>query len=250
MLKSISIWCGVFGLLASCGSSVSKATAPVEDVTGGGTEAVADKVDFSDALSEARSQQDRIVQLSRTREQDLPTSGAARFEGSAWIEVFTQNDTFTVFERTSLIGDASIDVNFSDETVKGDINIIAGELLVEQVSPTPTDLFNFEEEIREITATGEVLLGSRESEIGEFDDPDFATANAFQTDYIGTVTTSEGVIELNGNVSGEFFGNRVNNPETDLPFKGLFARTSGDQTSIDGAEATARVQIGADSVIP
>lgn len=204
--------------------------------------------DFIAELQDVRLQQDRLFVQSRTSNQSFPANGTAAFDGSAWIVIYPDADSPARLEELQLLGDVDMLADFGAGRITGDIDITTGLLTTFVLSPTPTDEFNYAEERGVIAASGRIELGNRFSEIGDFDEPGVNTRSYWAADYLGNVSTSVGTIRFDGEIDGRFQGNRVNNPTTDLPMKGLVGRTKTDQSRIGGETThSTRIQIGADN---
>lgn len=103
----------------------------------------------------------------------MPTSGSAEYNGFATLLIDTPTDS-------ALAGDARIAANFGTRTLSGDMTNFIGS-----VDGSPYTAFNGS-------------LAIRNGQIG------VSTANSFNGDLTGTLSSSQDVVRVDGDVSGTF----------------------------------------------
>lgn len=134
---------------------------------------VVDRVDDYNARAVAYNDLRADVLAMPLSGADMPTTGSATYNGFATLLIDTPTDS-------ALAGDARIAANFGTRTLSGDMTNFIGS-----VDGSPYTAFNGS-------------LAIRNGQIG------VSTASSFNGDLTGTLSSSQDVVRVDGDVSGNF----------------------------------------------
>lgn len=168
---------------------------------GGGSTGAVSQASFEDRLLDADAQINRVLALSPTAFNAMPDRGTAVFNGSGalLIDPVVGTDIDDIF----VLGDARLTANFRAGTMTGDITNMQGAT------------FNPGNGLTTFNVGGRIDIGQRESVIGnDVDDNRTNRANEWYADYDGRITTPEGNFDVEGALTGQFIGTRV---DSNLP---------------------------------
>lgn len=182
---------------------------------------------YEERLDDALAFASDIDSLAGTRFSAMPDAGTAQFEGIAGL-VIDRNPRADV-DDYSLLGDAALTADFGAGTLTGSVtNMVSMQGNV--LNPTPNRLED---------VGGRINIGNVFSQIGG----EGMNPNEFDGNYSGLVTLNDETYRINGSFAGRFQGTRVNNPNTDIPMKGLVLEDVGDGIARDSTNATADVTL-------
>lgn len=189
-----------------------------------------DLLDYRDRLKDEAKLANEISQMHPTAFRAMPITGSAEFTGTGNLYIDRNRDTQG--DGLFLIGDATLIADFENSTLTGVVDDLQGATNVRLNSQGKV----VRRDVRSIDASGSIELGNMESVIGRGDGTRTSRPNDWFADYGGTVQVGGEAYVLDGEVSGQFYGTRVNNPNTDIPTKAL----AGGEELYSGSTATSQ----------
>ena len=209
LVKSACVF-GVLSLVAACSDSSSSAPPTGET----------DPFDAFLAANEAGAAMSAEVNaLSNTAFSAIPSSGAVTFLGYGGLVI--ENMEATPDDDIFVVGDARLTADFDDNSMTGSVtNLAAAEAGASEL----------------LDISGEILIGSNQSFLGDdFDDNLTNRPNQWYADYSGDLTIAGDLYALEGSLTGDFVGTRVNQPEGESPIRAISAFDEDGFAVVNGA---------------
>jgi len=187
-----------------------------------------DLLEYSNQLKDEQRVAERIQDMHATAFAAMPTTGSASFVGfgNLYIDRERNNQGDGIF----IIGDATLEADFESGSLTGVIGNFEGATNVRLNGRDEV----VTEDVVAVTTTGQIDLGLNESIIGNDVGSKTARPNDWLMDYSGTIVAGGESYVLDGEIDGQFYGTRVDNPNTDFPIKGL----AGGEELYSGSIAT------------
>lgn len=155
-------------------------------------------------IEEFAAMTERLEDRFNSEFTEIPTSGSATYEGFAGIDVGTGA------EQIALLGDASMDLDFTNDRMSGEITNVIGQ--------QGGDFGNY---------SGQIDLENGALRSGR--------PNRITFDYGGRLNGQGNVIELDGTGEGVFKG---------TPIRGILAQSdSGDTANLNGTDTPVEMNI-------
>lgn len=184
--------------------------------------------EYANRLEAEERMLNRVEALSPTAFAAMPTAGSATFEGTG--NFYIDRDRSTTGDGLFIIGDATITADFQEGTVTGDVTNFAGATNIKLVGANEVNV----SDIESMDVSGRIDLGLNESMIGDDDGTRTSRPNDWFADYQGTLVADGETYALDGEIDGQFYGTRVDNPNTDFPIKAI----AGAEELYSGSTAT------------
>ncbi len=187
-----------------------------------------DLIDYANRLEDEERMANRVMALSPTAFAAVPETGSATFEG--YGNLYVDRVRGQQGDGLFAIGDATLTADFAAGTLTGQIDNLVGatNVRLNENNEVMTSAVNA------LSVGGQIDLGMNESIIGNDDGSKTSRPNDWFTDYSGTFIASGEAYVLDGEIDGQFYGTRVNNPNTDFPIKAL----AGGEELYSGSTAT------------
>jgi len=187
-----------------------------------------DLIEYGQRLEDEERMATRVQNLSPTSFAAVPTTGSATFEGYGNLYIDRVRDAQG--DGLFAIGDATIVADFQNGTVTGQVDNLIGATNVRlngsgEVVTSAID---------SLDVSGQIDLGLNESAIGNDDGTKTSRPNDWFADYSGTFVANGEAYTLDGEIDGQFYGTRVDNPNTDFPIKAI----AGGEELYSGSTAT------------
>ncbi len=184
--------------------------------------------EYANRLQDEERMLNRVQELHPTAFAAIPTAGSASFEGTG--NFYIDRDRTTTGDGLFILGDASITADFEERTVTGDITNFVGATNITLVGENEVNVADIEA----LDVSGRIDLGLNESFIGDDAGTRTNRPNDWFADYQGTLVADGETYALDGEIDGQFYGTRVNNPNTDFPIKAI----AGAEELYSGSTAT------------
>lgn len=187
-----------------------------------------DLIEYSERLKDEGRMVSRVQNMHPTVWDAMPTAGSAEFTGTGnfYIDRVRETQGDGIF----VLGDATITADFADAKITGQITNFVGATNV-YLNEADEILLD---SVRSVDVSGRIDLGLNESVIGDDAGTRTSRPNDWYADYEGTLTADGEVYALDGDIDGQFYGTRVNNPNTDVPTKAI----AGAEDLYAGSTAT------------
>ena len=187
-----------------------------------------DLIEYGQRLEDEERMAKRVMEYSPTSFAAMPTTGSASFEGygNLYIDRVREAQGDGLFA----IGDATLTADFEAGTLTGEISNLVGATNVRL-----TEAGNIMTgAVEALDVAGQINLGLNESIIGNDEGTKTSRPNDWSADYSGDFIADGETYVLDGEIAGQFYGTRVNNPNTDFPIKAI----AGGEELYSGSTAT------------
>lgn len=187
-----------------------------------------DLIEYGQRLQDEGRMVSRVQQMHPTAWPAMPETGSAQFNGTGnfYIDRVRETQGDGIF----VLGDATLTADFAASTLTGEVTNFVGATNV---------VLNENDEVlldgvRSVDVAGRIDLGQNESIIGNDAGTRTNLPNDWFMDYEGTLIANGETYALDGEIDGQFYGTRVNNPNTDVATKAL----AGAEELYSGSTAT------------
>lgn len=189
-----------------------------------------DLIEYGNRLEDEERMALRIQDLSATAFAAVPTTGSATFEGYGNLYIDRVRDAQG--DGLFAIGDATLVADFDAGTLTGEVDNLVGATNVRLNNQNKV----ITSDVKSLEVAGTIELGANESYIGNDAGTKTSRPNDWFTDYSGTFLANGETYVLDGEIDGQFYGTRVNNPNTDFPIKAI----AGGEELYSGSTATSQ----------
>lgn len=187
-----------------------------------------DLIEYGNRLEDEERMARRVESYSPTAFAAMPTTGSAVFEG--YGNLYIDRERGVQGDGIFAIGDATLVADFENSTLTGEVTNFDGATNVRLNDQNEVIV----SDITALSVSGTIVLGGEDSFIGNDLGPITSRPNDWYTDYAGQILADGETYVLDGQIEGQFYGTRVDNPNTDFPIKAL----AGGEVLYSGSTAT------------